>query len=140
MSIATDNTQPSFREWWYEIERREDRGVRLSGWQLAMLDRAAVRGFLFDPDPKPRDFPREGGRPHWWPESMDTAGEPNHFQLWDEYCYFRAHVNCPWVIAGRCVPDHKGGPGGTLGVCVRYYHPKHLRLDRYGWAELVKLA
>jgi hypothetical protein len=97
MSTKTDARQPTVREWLAtrpfrgEANARAYFGFRPTRRQLDVLDRAARRGYLYDPDPEPGDFPRLGrwygvwrnGDARCWPyRNAPDADDFSPARLW----------------------------------------------------------
>jgi hypothetical protein len=173
MPVAVSDSILTIHEWlattpFYGSRSAEDYfQCVLTGRQLGVLERAALRGFLFDPEPERNDFRGNYGM-HYrcWPEkfhdeefrkgswSTENVGTPDHFPVWDEYCC--RVLDRPSVIAGRFFPEHLGRDRplisrtppapqnifrGTLGVRVHDHHAcQDYRPARRGWGQLVRMA
>jgi hypothetical protein len=167
------STKPTIRDWlattpFYDSRSAEDYFLcMLTERQLGVLEEAARRGFLYDPEPEPGDFRGNYGMYYrCWPEkfhdeefrrgswTLGNVGTPCHFRVWDEFC--SRVLDRPSVIAGRFFPEHLGRDRplisrtpppsqnifrGTLGVRVHDHRARQdYRPARRGWDGLVRMA
>jgi hypothetical protein len=113
MSTKTETRQPTVREW---LAARPFRGYRNRlaplEWfdvtptdrQVEVLEQARLRGYLYDPDPEPGDYPRTRRTPiqrgldtRCWPyrEYGPKSFLPFHHEEWEARC---AAAGLPWTL------------------------------------------
>jgi hypothetical protein len=124
MVMNTNTERPTVRDWLASGPFRgkptvvDYHGFKPTERQIGVLEQAALRGFLYDPDPEPGDFPHEGGREKWyagrcWPEHDDItsirvvpewAKHLHHRGTWEARCAAAGRPWQPWEWFAAPVP------------------------------------